>query len=130
MAANRPSAAELTEAVNEFLSDELIDTVQRADLKFKLRIAINILGMVQRELQLGDNNVTREKTVLQALLKTDESSLDALNNELSSRIQRGEFDNGFAELCAALEQTVVDKLSVDNPRYSTFKALTAAPQSD
>ena len=47
---DRPSAAELVEAVLEFLAGEVLPTVPDHRAKFRTLVAMNALGIAQREL--------------------------------------------------------------------------------
>jgi hypothetical protein len=51
MPPSRPTAAELLEAVREFLERDVLPVLS-ADSRFQCRIAINVLAMVRRELEL------------------------------------------------------------------------------
>lgn len=123
MAANRPTAAELLEAAREFLEAEAMDAIAADDVKFKLRIAINVLKLIERELLLGPGNEARELGQLQALLGRADESLERLNAGLCDRIRAGEFDDGLQQLLPCLQESTLDKLAIDNPRYSTYGAL-------
>ena len=49
---DRPSSIELLKAVNHFLDDKIKSEVP-AHLAFKLRIVENVLNIVNREIELG-----------------------------------------------------------------------------
>jgi len=123
MAANRPTAAELLEAATEFLECEAMDAIAADNVKFKLRVAINVLRLIERELLCGPDNDARELDRLQALLGRTDGSLEYLNAELCERIRAGEFDDRLQQLLPCLEQSTLDKLAIDNPRYSTYGVL-------
>jgi len=46
----RPTAQELTEAIVEFLGDEILPTLTDHRLRFRTLVAMNALGIVHREL--------------------------------------------------------------------------------
>lgn len=123
MAANRPTAAELLEAAREFLEGEAMDAIAADNVKFKLRVAVNVLRLIERELLCGPGNDTRELSRLQALLDRADADLEHLNAELCERIRTGEFDDRLQQLLPSLQQSTLDKLAIDNPRYSTYVAL-------
>lgn len=123
MAANGPTAAELLEAAREFLSTEAMTAIAAEDIRFKLRVALNVLSLVERELRQGPANEARERTRLQALLGSREESVERLNVELCRRIREGQFDDRLAELLPCLQASTLDKLAIDNPRYSTYRFL-------
>ena len=47
---DRPAAPELIEAVFEFLSGELLPTIDDHRLRFRTLVAMNALGIARREL--------------------------------------------------------------------------------
>lgn len=123
MARNRPTAAELIEAVTEFLATEIDPKVTTPDVKFRLRVARNVLDIVARECRSGPEHDQREKLELQTLLGEESPDLSHLNEVICERLRRGDFDNRLDELLPVLTDITMDKLSIDNPRYSTFKDL-------
>jgi hypothetical protein len=95
---DRPSPAELCEAVREFLEAEILPELVDHRLKFRTLVAINGLGMAERELT-GDaeSGLTREEAAA-----------------LAARIRGGEVPEGILGL---LQAHVAAKLRVSNPRY-------------
>jgi hypothetical protein len=94
---DRPTALELLEAVEEFLSSEVLPTLDDQRLKFRTLVAMNALGIARRELD------------------TDEPGLheDELR-ELARRIRAGEISD---DTHAVLKEHVAAKLRVSNPKY-------------
>jgi len=123
MVANRPTAAELIEAAAEFLAGEAMDAIAADNVKFKLRIALNVLKLVERELRQGPEHEVRDRDRLQLLLGSHEASVDRLNADLCRRIREGQFDHRLSDLLPCLQQSTLEKLAIDNPRYSTYLAL-------
>lgn len=120
MALNRPTGAELLTALREFLEKSVAPQVDPAT-QFNLRIANNVLGIVERELaQKGPAEVT-EIAGLTALLDGSGAGRDvgALNRALVEKIRGGAFDAPAAQrtLLAHLKATTAAKLAIDNPRY-------------
>ncbi|MEM9035025.1 MAG: DUF6285 domain-containing protein [Actinomycetota bacterium] len=104
-----PSAAELVEAVREWLEADVLDGVD-GRLRFHTRVAMNMLATVQRELELGPEQERAHRDRLAALgVETERALADA--------VRAGDFDAREDELIAALRETVVDRLRVANPRY-------------
>lgn len=129
MASNRPTTAELLTAVREFLDEEAMEAIAAGNVRFKLRVALNVLKLVEREVELGPRYQREEIHSLQALLASDEPSLTALNAELCDRIRRGDYDAEGDErhaLLGHLQSATLHKLAIDNPTYSTFRGLTEA----
>ena len=104
-----PTAAELVEAVREWLDRDVLDATD-GRLRFHTRVASNVLAMVQRELELGPE-----------LSAAHRARLDRLgvgsDRELASAIRAGDFAGREAELAPHLHRTVADKLRVANPRH-------------
>jgi hypothetical protein len=60
----RPTAQELTEAIQEFLGAEILPTLTDHRLRFRMLVAMNALGIVYRELAalpVGDDTERREQ---------------------------------------------------------------------
>ena len=92
---DRPTAAELVEAVWEFLSQEVLPNAKDHREKFRTLVAMNALAIARRELEGG-------------VMEADEEEL----RELARRIRAGE----VPEL-ALLKERVAAKLRVSNPQY-------------
>ncbi len=59
----RPTAQELTEAIQEFLGGEILPTLTDQRLRFRMLVAMNALGIVYRELAalpVEDDSVQRK----------------------------------------------------------------------
>jgi hypothetical protein len=106
-----PSAAELLEAVREWLDREVIPSSD-GRLRFHARVASNVIGMVEREIELGPAQHRAHEGRLSQLGVADD-------RELAAGIRRRDFDDRADELRALLIETVLDKLAVANPRYTS-----------
>lgn len=104
-----PTAAELVEAVREFVEGELMAGLD-GRLHFLCRVAANALSMVERELLFGDEQAVAHRDRLAGLGVDDDS-------ELAAAIRRGDLDDRMDEVVAAVRASVIDKLRVANPRY-------------
>lgn len=113
--AERPTAAELIEAVREFLERDLMSALE-GRLVFHTRVAVNALGIVERDLQLGAAHATAERSRLLGLLGHD-GDLDDLRAELAAAIRSGALDDRRTEVLAALRKTTEEALTVANPKY-------------
>ncbi len=106
---DRPTAAELVEAVREFLADDVVDATE-GRVRFHARVAANALSMVERELAVGPEHEERARARLTRLgFDSDE--------DLARAIREGAVDDRYDEVKAALYQTVEDKLRVANPDH-------------
>jgi Domain of unknown function (DUF6285) len=112
---DRPTAAELLEAVREFLEADVMRTVE-GRVRFHTRVAVNALGMLERELQLGPELDAAERQRLAALLGHD-GDLRQLTTELASRIRDGSLDDRRDDVVVAVRESVRAKLLVANPDY-------------
>jgi hypothetical protein len=92
---DRPDAAELVEAVLEFLAEEVLPNAPDHRAKFRTLVAMNALGIARREL---DGN--------EQLPSQDEL------RELAQRIRAGEPADP-----AELKEQVAAKLRISNPAY-------------
>ena len=94
---DRPAAPELIEAVFEFLSGELLPTIDDHRLKFRTLVAMNALGIARRELEAGEEGMGEDEL-----------------RDLARRIRAGDIDEA---LHARLKEHVAEKLRVSNPAY-------------
>ena len=96
--ADRPTAPELIEAVFEFLSSELLPTLDDHRLKFRTLVAMNALGIARRELETSNN-----------LLLSHEQATG-----LARQIRAGRPPDDALLL---LKEHVAAKLRISNPGY-------------
>jgi hypothetical protein len=94
----RPTAAELVEATREFLEAEVLPVLDDPRLRFRALVAVNALGIAQRELEH---------------VAADELSDDDLA-ELARSIRRGEVPAGTL---GRLKEHVAARLRIASPRY-------------
>jgi hypothetical protein len=92
---DRPSAHELAAAVREFLESELLPTLDDHRLRFRTLVAMNALGIVERE-----------------CAPPDPPSDD--DHALARRLREGDVRTGDLEL---LKDEVTAKLRLASPRY-------------
>jgi len=116
---DEPAPSELTKAVADFLRNDIAPLVS-GHHSFKLRVAINALDVVTRQLTLEQGSDAAEIARLAALLATQGSLLD-LNRSLAERIGSGKLDLGTPGLSEHLWQTTMDKLAVDQPNYGSYR---------
>jgi hypothetical protein len=116
---DEPTPTELTKAVADFLRDDIAPTVSGHNA-FKLRVAINMLELVRRQLSLEEASDAAEAARLARLLGMDGSLLE-LNRVLAGKIARGEMDLQTPGLFEHLWQTTMDKLAVDQPNYASYR---------
>jgi hypothetical protein len=95
--ADRPDAAELLEAVLEFLAGEVLPTVTDHRQKFRTLVAMNALGIARRELESGEQTLSAGEL-----------------RDLAARIRSGDVP---ADALPRLKEHVAAKLRVANPDY-------------
>ena len=116
---DEPTPTELIKAVADFLRNEITPVIKGHNA-FKLRVAINGLDLVTRQLALEGDSDSAETARLRQLLGADGSLID-LNRALSDKIAKGEIDLQTPGLADHLWQTTMDKLAVDQPNYASYK---------
>jgi hypothetical protein len=94
---DRPTALELLEAVEEFLSSEMLPTLDDQRLKFRTLVAMNALGIARRELEADEPGLGEDEI-----------------RELARRIRAGDVP---ADAHAILKEHVAAKLRISNPQY-------------
>jgi hypothetical protein len=116
---DEPTPIELTKAVADFLRNDITALISGHNA-FKLRVAINILDLVTRQLTLEEGSDAAEADRLAKLLGA-EGSLIELNRALAEKIAKGEVDLATPGLSEHLWQTTLAKLAVDQPNYASYK---------
>ena len=116
---DEPTPTELIKAVADFLRNEIAPEIKGHNA-FKLRVGINALHLVTRQLALQQGSDAAEAARLTQLLGAD-GSLMELNRALSERIAKGEIDLKTPDLPEHLWQSTMDKLAVDQPNYASYK---------
>jgi hypothetical protein len=104
-----PDPPTLLEAVREFLERELEPELD-GRLRYHLKVAINVLAIVERELRLGPEHAQHHEQRLRRLgFETDAQLADA--------IRSGALDDRLDEVRAELGEMVGDKLAVARPDH-------------
>ena len=116
---DEPTPIELTKSVSDFLRNDIAPLIS-GHQAFRLRVAINILDLVTRQLTREEGSNAAEAERLRALLGMDGAVTD-LNRALAERIAKGEIDLATPGLAEHLWATTMDKLAVDQPNYASYK---------
>ncbi len=106
---DRPTAAELVEAVGEWIRRSQVDG-EIPPNSFHARVAENMLAIVERELALGPAQACAHTARLEQIGVADDA-------ELAAAIRSGEFDDRAGEVRELVWASVRDKLAVANPEY-------------
>jgi hypothetical protein len=120
----QPTAAELIDAVSEFITRDLAPTLT-GRLGFHARVAANVLAIVRRELLQGPGADRADASRLAALLG-QAGDPTALTEELCRRIAAGEIAPDDPALIDHLWASTLDALAVDQPGYATYRRIIAA----
>ena len=116
---DEPTPEELVKAVADFLRSDIAPIISGHNA-FKLRVSINALDLVTRQLALQQGGDAAEAARLTKLLDM-RGTLGELNRALAKRIANGEADLRTPGLADHLWQTTMDKLAVDQPNYAAYK---------
>lgn len=112
---DQPDPTTLIEAVREFLATEVEPTTE-GRLRYHLKVAANVLAIVERELRLGPDHAAAHRERLKRLGFTSDQ-------ELASAIRSGSLDDRHQELARGLRETVADKLAVARPGYESREPI-------
>ena len=110
---DRPTSAELLEAVIDFINTEIKSDSYPANKKFKFQIVLNVLNIVKREVETG-KEVNDKLTKLGSKLFSEEKfSIE----KLSEKIRNKELDYENQSLIDFLYELTEEKIKIDNPKY-------------
>jgi Domain of unknown function (DUF6285) len=112
-----PDMRNLVAVAAKYLENELLPTLAGYH-RFKTRVTINVLNVIQRELEVGAAQSTAERAQLTAIMG-HEGSLETLNDELSEAIRSGAITMNDRELRAHIRRSLADALAINNPRWVT-----------
>jgi hypothetical protein len=116
---DEPTPEELIKAVADFLRSDIAPLIS-GHHAFKLRVSINALDLVTRQITLEQVGDAAEAARLSRLLAM-QGTLGELNRALADRIAKGEVDLQTPGLADHLWQTTMDKLAVDQPNYASYR---------
>ena len=105
----RPTAAELLDAVRDYLTSDVAAATD-GRLRFHARVAANAVAIVERELRLGADQAAAHHAALARLGVGSEA-------ELAAAIRDGSLDERMPEVVAVVRETVRARLAVANPAY-------------
>jgi hypothetical protein len=111
-----PSAAELLEAVHEFLVSDVM-TATDGRLRFHARVAGNVVAMVGRQLAVGEAQDVEHGRRLGRLGVGDDA-------ELANAIRAGLLEDRTDEVFAIVVAAVAAKLEVAHPGYGGSPVAT------
>jgi hypothetical protein len=112
---DRPNAAEILDAVATLLTDNIMPELD-GQKRFHVRVAANLLRILQREWTFEGEHRDADRAALATLLDSD-ASLEDLAAELVEQIRDGDVDDREPEVLEVLRGIAYRKLSITNPRY-------------
>ena len=104
-----PTAQQLIESVRDWLETDVFPQVE-GRLQFHTRVAMNVLAMVERELEIGGEQNEHYAAGLAAFQCNNEA-------ELAEKIRTGALLSKEAEVEEFVLNSVKEKLRVANPTY-------------
>ena len=127
MTQDRPDAAELLDALAEFLFADVRDWAPR-EKRFQVLVAANLCAVLARELRAGEGPLREDLALLRELLGSGSTeppeaselrqAVRAAERDLSERLRAGELDDRLDELQARLREHVRRKLDIARPGYA------------
>jgi hypothetical protein len=110
---DRPTSKELLEAVIDFIDAEIKSDSYPANKKFKFQIVLNVLNIVKREVETGEEKNEKFSELGSNLIGENEFTLE----KLSQKIRDKEFDHEDKDLVDFLYNLTEEKIKIDNPKY-------------
>tara|TARA_B100001564_G_scaffold54561_1_gene41396 strand:- start:1360 stop:1707 length:348 start_codon:yes stop_codon:yes gene_type:complete len=110
---DRPTSAELLEAIIDFINAEIKSDSYPVNKKFKFQIVLNILNIVKREIETGEAINEKFTEFGSKLLSEENFSIE----KLSEKIRNKELDYENKSLIDFLYDLTEEKIKIDNPKY-------------
>ena len=117
MPMSQPAAPEILAVVRAYLEGTILPEL-RDDKWFNVKVAINLLATLERELSLGPEADRAETARLEALTGA-RASLDELNRTLAAAIRSGAIGSEDPALLDHLRRSIADALRINNPAWLT-----------
>jgi hypothetical protein len=115
----RPTTSEFLTTIADLLEGEVLADV-RSDLQHRVRVAGNVLRLLEREARLGPANAAREHELLVGLTG-DEGTNEELTAEWAAALRRGVPDKERAAAWAALVEITRMDLAVAKPGHDGWE---------
>lgn len=117
---DRPGPDELLGSVIDFLR-EIVVPEAKPRTAFQARVAASVLELVWRQIEFGASGEEVERQRLIGLLGAT-GTLEELNMRLADAIAEGILGLSTPGLAEHLRATTLEKLAVDQPHYSGYRA--------
>jgi hypothetical protein len=121
---DQPTPDEILASVIAFLRGTVVAEA-RPHTAFQARVAANAIELVRRQLRLGPPGEVSETSRLRELLASD-GTLEELNTGLADALAGGGLGLTSPGVADHLRATTLEKLAVDQPGYSGYRAALAA----
>ncbi len=108
-------APDMLAAIRAYLEGEILPGLKDAAW-FNVKVAVNMLGIIERELRLGPELNAAETARLRSLLGGD-GAPEVLNRGLAQAIRDGALAIDDPRLLAHLRQSTADALRINNPHW-------------
>jgi hypothetical protein len=108
-------APDMLATIRAYLETEILPGL-RDPQRFNVRVAANMLAMIERELTLGAAATAEELARLRDLVGAD-GTFSELTRELARAIRAGEIAGDDPRLLDHLRRSTEDALRINNPRW-------------
>ena len=108
-------ASDMLATIRDYLETAILPELA-GERWFNLKVACNMLAMVERELALGADAAKAERERLVQLLG-EGGTLEEMNAHLGRAIRDGELALDDRRLLDHLRRTTADALAINNPRW-------------
>ncbi|AXR60535.1 DUF6285 domain-containing protein [Leptospira mayottensis] len=127
---DKPTSADLLEAIQDFLMKEVLPQFKDKELlSYKTLVSWNMLGVVSREIRLGEELLDKElgrlvellnkNLVIPSTLNEKKNIAHAWNIELRDKIRKEKLSSENSRYWNHVKETVKEKVEVINPRFTT-----------
>ncbi|AXR68063.1 DUF6285 domain-containing protein [Leptospira mayottensis] len=127
---DKPTSADLLEAIQDFLMKEVLPQFKDKELlSYKTLVSWNMLGVVSREIRLGEELLDKElgrlvellnkNLVIPSTLNEKKNLAHAWNIELRDKIRKEKLSSENSRYWNHVKETVKEKVEVINPRFTT-----------
>ena len=110
---DRPTSKELLQAVIDLIDAEIKSDSYPANKKFKFQIVLNVLNIVKREVETGEEINEKFSELGSNLIRENGFTIE----KLSKKIRDKEFDHEDKDLVDFLYNLTGEKIKIDNPKY-------------
>ena len=115
----RPTTAELLQSIGDLLNGEVLRSAPLA-LQHQVRVAGNLVGILERESTLGPAAEGRERKRLAALVAHDGEVTD-LSAELAGRLRTGDDPEFEHQAWQVLVDIARDDLAIAKPGHDSWE---------